>query len=65
MERIGERQTDLGRQELGMTAVIHEMIALKCAGLITSGITASQKPCHIHNVQKIRETYMAIYNNCN
>jgi len=43
---IIHKPTELGRLEGGMTAVIHEMIALKCAGLITSGITASQKPCH-------------------
>jgi len=36
--------TELGRLEDGMTAVMHEMIALKCAGFIISGITDSQKP---------------------
>ena len=39
-----------------MTAVIHEMIALKCAGLITSGMTASQNPCNSQNIYTVSHT---------
>jgi len=31
-----------------MTAVMQEMMDLKCAGLSTSGITASQNPWRAH-----------------
>jgi len=45
-----KKQTELGRLEAGMTAVMHEMIALKCAGHITNGITASHNPCSVRTM---------------
>jgi len=38
------KPTELGRLDEGMTAVMHEIMDLKCAGLTISGITASQNP---------------------
>ena len=40
------RLTLLGTVDDGITAVIQEMMAFRCAGLDTSGITASQNPCN-------------------
>ena len=37
--------TLLGTVDEGMTAVIHDMMVLRCCGLLTKGITASQNPC--------------------
>ena len=46
--------TLLGTVDEGMTAVIHDMMVLRCCGLLTKGITASQNPCKIQNINKDR-----------
>ena len=49
----------LGTVEDGMRAVIDEIMALLYAGLVTSGIIISQKPCIHSHIQTNMSDHMS------